>query len=327
MEVLSDDSARAHGSPLAASGSAVTIGAFDGVHLGHLAVLGELRRCAAARSYPTVVVTFDRHPATVIRPESAPDMLTDLDQKLEILAASGEVDYVLVLRFDAERAQEEAEDFVTAVLVGSLNARLIVVGEDFHFGRRRRGNVALLRDMGAELGFDVVGLGLTSAAAGTAGEGTGEPVSSTAIRRLLEEGEVADAALLLGRPYELRGVVAAGDRRGRDLGFPTANIDIPAGVLVPADGVYAGWYARPDGATHQAAVSLGRRPTFFGGSAAGGAVLEAHLLDFDGDLYGEAARLRFVSRLRGQERFGSADDLVAQTARDVEATRRLLPAG
>jgi riboflavin kinase/FMN adenylyltransferase len=284
------------------AGTAVTIGAYDGVHRGHQFVIGELRRLAAAGGLESVVLTFDRHPAAVVRADSAPKLLTDLDQKLEVLAATG-VDHTVVVHFDHARSQEEPEDFVRDVLVGALGARVVVVGEDFHFGRRRRGNVELLRDMGAALGFDVVHVPLLAG------------VSSTAIRALVGAGDVGAAAELLGRPLEVRGVVERGDRRGRELGYPTANVAVPAEVLLPAPGIYAGWY---DG-RQAAAVSVGRRPTFHDGVAP--VVLEAYLLDFDGDLYGRPARVSFVSRLRDQERYDSVDALVAQMARDVEATR------
>lgn len=288
-----------------AAGSAVTIGAYDGVHRGHQFVIGELRRLAAAGGLDSVVLTFDRHPASVVRPESAPQLLTDLDQKLEVLAATG-VDHAVVLHFDQARSQEEPEDFVRDLLADRLRARVVVVGEDFHFGRGRRGNVALLRDMGADLGFEVVHVPLL------------EGVSSTAVRRLVGAGDVAAAAELLGRPLEVRGVVERGDERGRELGFPTANIRVPADVLLPAPGIYAGWY---DGA-RAAAISVGRRPTFHDGGSP--VVLEAYLLDFSGDLYGAPARVSFVARLRDEERYDSVDALVAQMTRDVEATRDAL---
>ena len=300
--------------PLA--GSAVTIGAYDGVHLGHRAVIEEVRQRASTLGCPTAVVTFDRHPAAVVRPESAPRLLTDTDQKLELLAAAG-VDYTLVLHFDEDRSHESAEDFVNEVLVGCLRARLVVVGEDFHFGRNRGGNVELLRRMGPNLGFEVEGLTLIPV---PSFEG---PVSSTAIRRALEAGDLGTANRLLGRPHEVRGVVEKGDGRGgKVLGFPTANVAVPAEIQLPADGIYAGWYARPDASTHAAAISIGRRPTFY--PEGGPLMVEAYLLDFDGDLYGERARVQFVSRLRGEERFESADDLVAQMNKDVEAARAAL---
>ena len=300
-----------------AGGSAVTIGAYDGVHLGHRHVLGLLRSSAAERGLATAVVTFDRHPATVVRPESAPLLLTDLDQKLELLAETG-VDTTVVVPFDTARANETAEDFVTEVLTGALGARLVVVGSDFHFGHGRKGNVALLTDMGSRLGFDTVGVDLED-------DGSGDVVSSTRIRGLVERGEVRDAARLLGRAHQVRGLVERGDGRGGELGFPTANVAVPPEIAVPGEGVYACRYERPDGSCLPAAVSYGRRPTFY---AEGGVpVLEAHLLDFSGSLYGEQARVSFVERIRGQESFDSAEDLVARMHSDVEAVRSVLGAG
>jgi riboflavin kinase/FMN adenylyltransferase len=251
-----------------------------------------------------------------VRPESAPKLLTDLDQKVEALQATGSVDRTVVVPFDQRRSQEEAEDFVREVLVDGLSARLVVVGEDFHFGRRRRGNVALLRQLGDSLGFEVVGLPLVEV------DGA---VSSTAIRRLVAGGDVTAAARLLGRPFEVRGLVTSGSRRGRTLGFPTANVDVAPELLLPGEGIYAGWYARPDGERLAAAISVGRRPTFSADSVTD-PVLEAYLLDFDGDLYGERARVAFVSRLRDEQRFDSADDLVAQMGRDVDEARAVLGA-
>jgi riboflavin kinase / FMN adenylyltransferase len=305
--------------PRLATGTAVTIGAYDGVHLGHQAVLHRLRALAAARGLPTVVLTFDRHPASVVRPESAPRLLTDLDQKLELLAAIGDVDHAVVLRFDETRSREEAADFVAEVLVDALSARLVVVGEDFHFGRGRRGDVELLRDLGGTLGFEVVGLGLLPVPGGAT------PASSTAVRRALTEGAVDVAAAQLGRLHEVRGTVVRGDRRGGALlGFPTANVAVSPEILLPADGIYAGWFVRPDGERRAAALSVGRRPTFT--PEATTSVLEAYLLDFDGDLYGEPARVQFVGRLRGEVRFDSVDELVAQMRDDVETTREMLVA-
>lgn len=300
--------------PRPVRGSAATIGAYDGVHLGHQAVLRELRQRADARGLETVVVTFDRHPASIVRPESAPKLLTGLDQKLEALAATGFVDRTVVVRFDHERSQEEPEAFVQEVLIDGLDARLVVVGEDFHFGRARRGNVELLRSIGA---FQVVGLGLVRAAGGA---GT---VSSTAVRSLVAAGDVQGAGRLLGRPFEVRGVVVPGDRRGSsELGYPTANIMVAPELLLPGLGIYAGWYARPDGEVRPAAISMGTRPTFAGAGAV--PVLEAYVLDFGGDLYGERAAVRFVHRLRDEQRFDSATELVAQMDRDVEETRAVL---
>jgi riboflavin kinase / FMN adenylyltransferase len=294
-------------------GSAVTIGAYDGVHRGHQALLGELGAMAAERGLVPTVVTFDRHPATVVRPESAPLLLTDLPQKLELLAECG-VERTVVVPFDRERANETAEDFVTEVLVGALGARLVVVGADFHFGHGRKGNVTLLTELGRDLGFEVDGVVL-------AGDGP-EPVSSTRIRRLVADGAVAEAAELLGRPHQVRGPVVRGDGRGRaELGIPTANVDVPSDIALPGLGIYAGYYTRPDGTVHPAAISVGRRPTFY---EAADTLLEAHLIDFGGDLYGEVARVGFVDRLRAEERFASTGALRTQMERDLDAARRRL---
>ena len=305
--------------PRPPQGTAVTIGAYDGVHRGHQAVIARVQSLAEARGLETAVVTFDRHPASVVRPESAPKLLTDLDQKLELLGATG-VDYALVVHFDAERAQESAEDFVREVLVGCLNAKLVVVGKDFHFGNRRRGNVELLTAMGRELGFEVLGLDLVGIDGAPANED--QRVSSTGIRAALERGDLVLANEALGRPYEVRGIVQHGDHRGREWGFPTANVAVPDDILLPKDGIYACWYLRPDGSTHPAAISLGRRPQIYDDQPF--SLLEAHLLDFDGDLYGEAARVRFVELLRDETRFETDEDLIDQIGRDCEQARSVL---
>jgi riboflavin kinase / FMN adenylyltransferase len=315
MEVIRDLSA----CPRPEGGTAVTIGAYDGVHRGHRTVISEVRRRAAERDLATAVVTFDRHPASVVRPESAPRLLTDLDQKLELLAETG-VDYCLVITFDDARSQEPAADFVREVLAGCLAARVVVVGEDFHFGHRRSGNVALLRQMGGDLGFEVEGLALVD----VDGRPAAEPgkVSSTRIRHALVEGDLDTANGMLGRAHEVRGLVAQGDKRGRELGFPTANVSVPGDILLPADGIYAGWCERADGSVHPTAISLGRRPTFY--VEAHASLLEAHLLDFDGDLYDERVKVRFVARLRGEVRFDSVEALIEQIGRDCDETRSVL---
>ena len=304
---------------VAPPGAVVTIGAYDGVHEGHRAVIERVRALAQDRGLTTALVTFDRHPASVVRPESAPKLLCDLDQRLELLAETG-IDATLVVAFDEARSKEPAEDFVREVLVASLDARVVVVGEDFHFGHQRRGNVAMLREMGGELGFEVVGLDLVGTdhepAAGA------DPVSSTAIRAAPVAGDLPTATAMLGRPHEVRGVVIPGDGRARDLGFRTANLAVPDEICLPADGIYAGWYLRPDGVARPAALSLGRRPTFY--EQADTSLLEAHLLEFDGELYGEAARVRFVARLRDELKFDSLDDLVAQMGRDCDQAASLL---
>ena len=314
----------------AALGSAVTIGAYDGVHVGHQRLLGVLRARAEALGVPAVVVTFDRHPATVIRPESAPLLLTDNEQKLELLASCG-VDLTVVVSFDTERANESATDFVDEVLCDGLGAKAIVVGEDFHFGHGRLGDVALLRRLGGERGFDVTGVEL-GAAGELGGAAGGATVSSTRIRALVAAGDVAAAARLLARPHEVRGEVVHGDGRGgSQLGMPTANVAVLPGIAVPALGIYAGWCRRADGSLHPAAISVGVRPTFAAPAAASSPaaappapLVEAYLIGFDGDLYGERVGVAFAERLREERRFERVDDLVEQMWADVEAVRRVL---
>ncbi len=300
------------------AGAVVTIGAYDGVHLGHQAVLRLVRELADARGFEAALVTFDRHPAEVVRPESAPRLLTTLEQRLELLEATGDLDLCWVLTFDEARSKEPAEDFVREVLVEGIGARLVVVGADFHFGHRRGGNVPLLERMGAELGFEVLGLGLVA----VEGEASGVPYSSTRIRELLAKGDVAEAARLLGRPHEVRGVVERGDQRGAEhLGMPTANLTVPERICLPADGVYAGTFVAEDEVERPAAISVGTRPTFY---EDGDVLVEAYVLDFDGDLYGQRVKVRFREWVRGQERFDSTEALVEQMNFDVEATRRIL---
>jgi riboflavin kinase/FMN adenylyltransferase len=265
------------------------------------------------------VITFDRHPAEVVRPASAPRLLTDLGQKLELLDAAG-VDHAVVIGFDEARANEPAEEFVTEVLADGLRARLVVVGEDFHFGHNRQGNVALLTEMGGPLGFEVMGHHLVGADGRDARDDT--QVSSTAIRRALVEGRLADANHMLGRPHEMRGPVTHGDERGRTIGFPTANVAVPDRMLMPADGIYAGRLRRPVGEWLPAAIYIGHRPTFYDEGA--GILLEVHVLDFDGDLYGEDVRVQFIERLRDDQRFDGVEELAAQLARDCESARMVL---
>jgi riboflavin kinase / FMN adenylyltransferase len=319
VQVIAD----VHSRPWPGRRSVVTIGAYDGVHLGHRSVIGHV--CDRAREFDavSVVVTFDRHPAEIVRPESAPLLLTDVEQKLGLLSGTG-IDATVVVHFDDEQRDEAPEAFVRRVLVEALGARVVVVGEDFHFGRARAGNVELLRRLGAEHDFVVEPMRLVARtdAATVTGSDTASPVSSTAVRRALDEGDVEAAASMLGRLHEVRGTVAAGDQRGRTIGFPTANVEVPGRICLPADGVYAGWYERPDGSIHQCAVNIGRRPTFY--EDADRSLVEAHLLDFDGDLYGEGAQVRFVARLRGERRFDGIESLATQLQADVERARAVL---
>jgi riboflavin kinase/FMN adenylyltransferase len=312
VDVINDLSS----SPWPGERAVITIGAYDGVHLGHQAVIADVRRHAAELGAKSVVLTFDRHPATVVRPESAPRLLTDLPQKLELLQQTG-IDATVVVVFDQRRSHESPDEFVQEVLVDCLRAKLVVVGEDFHFGYQRQGNVAMLRSLGRADDFEVLPIALLARA-----DGVDEPVSSTAIRRALAGGSVALAAQLLGRPFEARGVVVTGDQRGRLLGFPTANVEVPNQLCLPADGVYAGWYERSNGSVHPCAINLGRRPTFY--EHADHSLLEAHLLDFSGDLYGERAKVRFADFLRSERKFEGIDALIAQLKHDIERARAIL---
>ncbi len=296
--------------------SVVTTGAFDGVHRGHQMVIREVQRRANERGVASAVVTFDIHPAVIVRPESAPQLLTRLPRKLELLEQLG-VDVVYVIEFDADRATTTAEQFITDVFVNRLHAEEILVGSDFHFGKGREGTVDFLSHHGDIHGFSVEGLDLIRSST----EAT-EPISSTAIRRALIGGDIEGAATMLGRPFELRGTVVQGDQRGRTIGFPTANVILPNDMARPANGVYACWYLTPDGVRHPAAVNVGVRPTFY--ESAEAAVLEAHLLDFDADLYGQEARVQFHHFLRSERRFNGIDELRDQLAIDIVEARNLL---
>lgn len=303
-------------SPTLEQGSVVTVGEYDGVHRGHRTVVAEMHRMAAERGCATAVVTFDRHPATIVRPESAPLLLCDLEHKLELLAETG-VDYTLVVEFTEEQAQVKAETFAQQILVDCLQARAVIVGADFHFGKGRRGNVETLKVVGDECGYEVVGLPLVKQLTGE-----GEVISSTSIRSALTDGDVEKAHRLLGRPFEVRGVVTPGDRRGRTIGFPTANLPTTPDLQVPADGVYAAWYIREDGTQYPAAVNIGKRPTFY--DYADRSLIEAHLIGFRGDLYGEIAKVRFVRRLRGEKKFEGIEQLQEQLGKDVADAAKCL---
>ena len=300
----------------AAVSVASTIGVFDGVHVGHQEVFRMVRVVADRLGVASAVVTFDNHPAHVVRPRSAPRLLTTLEQKLELIDAQG-IDYAYVVHFDAERAGTHPDVFVEQVFVDALHAKAIVVGEDFHFGRGRSGNVDALRKIGEEWGFEVHALELIQHS-----DEAREPVSSTKIRRALAGGDVARAALMLGRPYEVRGTVQEGDRRGQLIGFPTANIPVTKMMAWPADAVYAGWCDLPDGSCHPCAINIGRRPTFY--EHAEQSLLEAHLIDFDGDLYGVQVAVSFVAFLRSERKFEGIDQLAIQLKKDVDEARKLL---
>ena len=304
MHVLAPDD-----SALPPASSIVTIGVYDGVHRGHQRTLGRVIDEAAAEGLTSVVATFDRHPAEVVRPTHAPLLLCDLDQRLELLGALG-VDVVAVIPFDSDRALESAEDFISDVLVGQLGAAKVIVGEDFRFGRDRQGDVDLLRASGGSLGFAVEGVVL--------GEAHGEPISSTRVRSLIADGRVDEAATLLGRLHQVRGPVLHGDGRGGpELGCPTANVHVPDAMALPAEGIYAGFYEDDQVGRWPAAISIGRRPTFY---ASADPLVEAHLIGFSGDLYVHGARVSFLERLRAEERFDSVEALIEQMGRDIEAS-------
>ena len=300
----------------AAISVASTIGVFDGVHVGHQEVFRMVRVVADRLDVASAVVTFDNHPAHVVRPRSAPRLLTTLEQKLELIDAEG-IDYAYVVHFDAERAGTHPDVFVEQVFVDALHTKAIVVGEDFHFGRGRSGNVDALRRIGEEWDFEVHALELIQHS-----DEAREPVSSTKIRRALAGGDVSRAAAMLGRPYEVRGTVQEGDRRGQLIGFPTANIPVTKTMAWPADAVYAGWSDLPDGTRHPCAINIGRRPTFY--EHAEQSLLEAHLIDFDGDLYGVEVAVSFVAFLRSERKFEGIDRLAKQLKKDVDDARKLL---
>ena len=289
--------------------SAVALGVFDGVHLGHRAILGAAVAHARASGAPALACTFDPNPLEVLQPDRAPLPITTLDERLELIAACG-VDGTIVLTFTRELAAVEPEAFVKDVLVERLAARQVVVGFNHRFGRGARGDAALLRELGARMGFAVDVIAPLAV--------DGVPVSSTSIRTALGRGDVEAAARMLGRPYTLPGTVVAGAGRGRTLGFPTANVAPVRPVLV-APGVYACTF-EVSGQPRRAVVNVGVRPTFGEATLA----VEAYLLDFSGDLYGQTVRLTFVSRVREERRFPSVDALRAQIADDVETARRRL---
>ena len=293
----------------------VTIGVYDGVHRGHRDVIGRVVDAATAAGEHSAVVTFDRHPATVVRPESAPLVITGRRHRLELLAATG-VDATVVLPFDAAASTEDARSFARRVFVEGLRASRVIVGSDFHFGRGREGDVHLLAEVGEHYGFEVEPVQLVSRAE------VGSVISSTAIRSALAAGDISAAADMLGRPAELRGRVIDGDHRGRTIGVPTANVDTGPGMAIPADGVYAARVIRPDGTSHPAVVNIGRRPTFY--ASAERSLVEAHLLGFSGDLYGEELAVRFVERIRDEHRFDGLDALVEQLSRDIATAAGIL---
>ena len=296
--------------------SVVTIGMFDGVHVGHQRIVARAAEIGAQRGLPVVVVTFDPHPAEVVRPGSHPPYLASGRRRAQLLAGLG-VDAVCVLRFDYAFSQLGPDEFVRSVLADRLHAAVVVVGENFRFGHRAAGDVALLAELGEKHDFTAEGVPLLA--------DDEAAVSSTRIRELLAAGDVAAAARDLGRPHRIEGVVVRGHQRGRSLGFPTANLEVRPNTAIPADGVYAGWLIslNLDGEQTQrwaAALSVGTNPQFDGRER----VVEAYALDRDDlDLYGVHVAVDFVARLRGQTTFDSVADLVVQMHRDVAEARSI----
>ena len=302
------------GIPSDGRGTVVTVGTFDGVHLGHRAVLEEIRDRAAATDRRAVLLTFHPHPLRIVRPEATPPLLTTPVEKKEILAETG-LDYAVFLAFSAALSRYSPRRFVEEILIGCLRVDELVIGHDHGFGRGRSGDVTLLREIGTELGFavDVVEPVLI--------EGTA--VSSSLIRQAVSEGRLEAARTRLGRPYSARGVVVRGEQRGRDLGFPTANLSIDATEkLLPPSGIYAVRGVLKRG-VFAGALHLGPRPTFQGSPPS----IELYLLDFDGEIYGEEVRVDFFRFLRPVRAFGSVASLVRQMELDVAEVRRALADG
>jgi riboflavin kinase / FMN adenylyltransferase len=293
--------------------TAVVIGNFDGVHLGHRHVVARAHEIAAERGLTVVAVTFDPHPMAVLRPEHAPPVLTSIETRTRLVEEAG-VDAVLVIPFDRDIASWTPEEFIDRVLVGTLHARAVVVGANFRFGNRAAGDVALLREAGAGRGFDVQGVAL---------DGGPQVWSSTYVRQCLATGDVAGAAEALGRPFAVRGVVVRGDQRGRELGYPTANVPTPVDGAAPADGVYAGWLTRRDtGERFPAAISVGTNPTFDGERERR---VESYVLDRDDlELYGVEVEVAFVDRLRGMVKFEGIEALIETMYDDVRRAREIL---
>ncbi len=294
----------------------VTIGNFDGVHLGHQHVVARAREVAAGLGADHVVaVTFDPHPIAVLRPEHAPLTLTTVDARVELLADAG-VDHVLVLPFTRDVADWTPERFVTEVVVEALHARAVVVGANFRFGSKAAGDVATLRELGEKHDFVAEGIAL---------DGGPQVWSSTYVRNCLAAGDVEGAAEALGHPFMVRGVVVRGDQRGRELGYPTANVPTHGVHAAPADGVYAGWLRRrdgADGAPMPAAISVGANPTFDGARERR---VESYVLGRDDlELYGVEVEVSFVARIRGMKRFATVEQLVATMEEDCERARLLL---
>ena len=296
--------------------SAVSIGKFDGVHAGHRRVLAELRGVADAAGLAAVAVTFDRNPLSLIRPELCPAPLVSNEQKLDLLAETG-IDATLMLTFDEQLRDLSPREFAESVLAGAIHASIVFVGSDFRFGAKGAGTVETLTELGRELGFEVRLIDSVVAPAGAQAE---RRASSTWVRELLAEGRVAEAAVVLGRAPSIRAEIVGGEQRGREMGYPTANLSHDVEGFVPADGVYAARILI-DGVSYAAAVSIGNNPTFVG---VPDKTVEAHVLDETFDLYGTIVDLSFIEYIRPMNKFPDVDALVAQMNRDEDRIREVL---
>lgn len=301
------------GLPADVKPSVATVGVFDGVHRGHQMLIKKVVDEAHARGAKAVVVTFDRHPLELLSPKDAPELITTLRQRAEVFEEIG-VDVLLVLRFDDKFRQFPAEHFIERVLVDALGAVHLVVGANFRFGHGGTGSVEMLGSMGEELGFTVEVFSLLEEKAGP------EAVSSSLIRRQLHDGEVERVAEELGRPFRLEGHVVKGAGRGRKLGIPTANLDLPPKVILPKIGVYAGWLV-VDGERIPAVINVGYNPTFEDRERP---IVEVHALDWEGDLYGKVIGVEFTHHLRDELKFESGDAMMVEIRKDIERARELL---
>jgi riboflavin kinase/FMN adenylyltransferase len=290
----------------------VTLGTFDGVHIGHAAIFRTMREIAARTGEKTLVVTFRSHPRSILNPGNRVPFLTSIEDKIDLIASHG-IDMCAVIDFTREISSLSADDFISSIVSGTLSASHAVIGHDHAFGKNREGNIDALIALGNRFGFGVTQLDPLHL--------DGETVSSSRIRALLDEGDVLNASRCLGRYYAVRGTVVRGCARGRTLGFPTANLDpVNSEKCIPLEGVYASRFTDKDGGTYDSVTSIGTNPTFGGTTR----MIETHLLDFDGDLYDQKVKIEFVRRIRGAMRFSSAEELTRRISDDCALVREVL---
>jgi riboflavin kinase / FMN adenylyltransferase len=294
-----------------ASGTAVSVGTFDGLHIGHRSLISRAIELAQAHDLESTVLTWDRHPFATLRPDRVPPLISNPERRMELIEETG-VDTLVVLPFDKEFSTWPPEDFVSRVLSIGLAARVVVVGRGWRFGHKAAGDVALLDHLGRQMGFSVEEMPIA--------EAEGEAVSSSRVRAAVSSGDMTLARMLLGRPFDIDGLVVRGAARGAALGYPTANLEVDSALVRPANGVYAGRACVRD-VWYLAAINVGVVPHFGGREGETPVVIEAFLLDFEGDLYGQVLRLEFHERLREERRFESVEALIQQMGKDVEATR------